>query len=269
MDELPREARELLRLASDAYDPPSAEARMRVRRGVAMAVTAGVGASIASQAIAQGSVKAGLFSTVAGKLVGAGMAVAVVGTLAVSAPHFSRLDSKSVRPSHAQPARPRPRAEPTTLAPVVVPAAKVPEISNRPVAAPLPPQVVMPTEKRSASEKRVQRQRFHPKRQRRFAASVPAPTLPEGLSAEMSLLKVASQAIAEGDTTGAERALAQHASQFRSSPLREEREGLTALVHCKQNPSRSRSEGERFLSHAPKSVLAQRVARACGIDEEP
>ncbi len=269
MDELPREARELLLLASDASTPPSAEVRARVRRGVAMAVTAGIGASIASPVIAQGVVKGGVLSTLTGKLIGAGVAVAVVGALAVNAPQFSRHRSKPSRETTLQTARSRPGLQAVASAPVVVKAAAGLQIVDKQVAAPLSAPVELPTAQRSAPEKRVQRQRFHPKPSRRGAESLPAPSLTDELSAEMSLLRVASQAIAQGDTSGAEHALEQHASQFRGSPLREEREGLTALVHCMRDPSRSQHEGERFVANAPKSVLARRVARACGLDEEP
>ena len=59
MDELPREARELLALVQDAHDPPDAGARSRVKHGVLLAAAAGGGAAaLASKAVASAATSA-------------------------------------------------------------------------------------------------------------------------------------------------------------------------------------------------------------------
>lgn len=256
MDELPKEARELLRLASDMHDPPSADARLRVRRGVAAALATGVGATIASQAIAQGSVKAGLFSGISAKLLGAGTAVVVVSALAVTAPKLTAPDTSFRRQAAAHADTHRAPAKPTVIS---VEERAVPPSEPRFEA------VAVPASEPPQSVRKETHARPHA---RRHAPEIPIVEIDQ-LRSETALLNRASQAISQGDLAEAERVLEQHAAQFRRSALGEERDGLRTLVRCMQNPTRAKAQGTRFVARAPESVLAQRVMRACRIEEKP
>ena len=253
MDELPNEARELLRLASDMHDPPSADARLRVRRGVAAAVATGIGVTIASQAVAQGTVKVGLFSGLTAKIAGAGMAVVVVSALAVNAPKLASHDEAKARArttSH--------RAKHATLpAPAVAPPERANETA---LAVPTPEPAANALAPSAPSIARKDPARRHDKA---AVAEV------DGLRAETALLNRASQALSGNQLGAAKRYLAQHESEYRRSALREEREGLQALVGCLQNPAHAKKQGLRFVAQAPQSVLAQRVMRACRIGDKP
>lgn len=248
MDELPNEARELLRLASGMHDPPSAEARLRVRRGVTAAIAAGVGVSIASQAIAQGTVKTGLFTSLAAKLSGAGVALAVVSVLAVTAAPSARVEAptKARTNTRAQHALPRDLT-----------------VTADQVADALP---VSPAREQTAPVERQERPAVK-MRARRVQATIPAGDV-DPLRDETVLLSRAASAIDRGAMQEAERALDQHAARFRASALREERDGLRVLMRCTQNPARAKREGALFVKRAPESVLAQRVIRACGLREK-
>lgn len=249
MDELPNEARELLQLASGMHDPPSVEARLRVRRGVAAAVAAGVGASIASQAIAQGTVKTGLFTSLAAKLSGAGVALAVVSALAVTAMPAAHVEGPTKAKTSARAHRSSPRDLTVNANPV---AEASPESPAQEQTVPVQAQV------RPAVKKRA----------RRAQQTVPAVAV-DPLHDETVLLIRAASAIDQGAMQEAERALAQHAARFHASALREERDGLRALMRCTQDPARAKREGALFVKRAPESVLAQRVMRACGLPGMP
>ncbi len=264
MDELPNQARELLRLASDMHDPPH-EARARVRRGVAVAMATGVAATIASQAVAQGTVKAGLFSGMAAKLAGAGVAVAVVSALAVTAPQLAarKMPTTQQAPSHQG----RPNAQPIAVAPIDGAngdaRALILAESARAAQQPATLEAQADTSAHVPKTSRTRAQRTAPA----SGSSLPAGV--DGLGRETILLKRASQAIAQGDPASAQRLLAQHASQFRDSVLREERDGLRAIVRCMQNPARAKREGAHFVAQSPESVLAQRVLRVCQLEGKP
>lgn len=249
MDELPDEARELLRLASGMHDPPSAEARVRVRRGVAAAVAAGVGASIASQAIAQGTVKTGLFSSLAAKLGGVGVAVAVVSTLAVTATPPARVEAPTKVRTSA-------KAQQVLPSDLTVPANEIadalPGSAEHEQTVAAEPQV-RPTVKLRARK-----------------VQAPNPQVDaDPLRDETALLSQAASAIERGAMGEAARALDQHAARFRTSALREERDGLRALMRCTQDPVRAQREGALFVKRAPESVLAQRVMHACRLSVKP
>lgn len=300
MDELPIEARELLKLASDAHDPPGPEARARVRRGVAMAVGAGLGATIAGHAVAQGGVKAGVLSGLAGKLAAAGVAVAVASTVVLTLPANQAVEpakskvttSQRTRVKHAAELRPAQGPEaleriadgPSAAPETKVPAQAAPEPLPAPAAMAVAPETVASTPRlhprakhavRARASSEVSRartpsvrsassgqsvQKAAPEAQSTRASETPAR---DSLRAEMALLSQASQALSRGDLAAAEQALAQHRQTFHASLLGEERDGLFALLRCSEDAGAGRALAERFVARAPKSVLAKRVARAC------
>jgi len=303
MDELPIEARELLKLASDAHDPPGPEARARVRRGVAMAVGAGLGATIAGHAVAQGSVKAGVLSGLAGKLAAAGVAVAVASTVVLTLPPNKLAEPAQSKVISSQHTRMKHAAALSTAAapealermvrdPSAAPMSAVAQATPEPLVAPAKIEVVPEKTRpaagshargnavRARASSDVLRAHTPSVRSASSARSTHKPAQPEqiarapeapardSLRAEMALLSEASQALSRGDLAGAEQALAQHRQTFRTSLLDEERDGLFALLRCSEVAGASRELAERFVARAPQSVLAKRVARACKLGGE-
>jgi hypothetical protein len=90
----------------------------------------------------------------------------------------------------------------------------------------------------------------------------------DSLRAEMALLKAASAAIERMDAPAATALLAEHAQRFVAPMLLEERQGLSALLACTKHTAGARRQAQRFLSTAPRSVLARRIQNACALTED-
>lgn len=119
-----------------------------------------------------------------------------------------------------------------------------------------PPQVAAPEAARVAVE--TQRGPRAVAARRAPAETSPASTL----SAELALLATAQRALREHQPQRALAVAQQHASQFATGSLGEERRGIEALAHCQLGEPRHPSVAA-FLDEAKSSPLAARVRREC------
>src|SRR5262249_22692547 len=91
------------------------------------------------------------------------------------------------------------------------------------------------------------------------------PTQPS-LEAEVALLRVAQEALREGQPQRALQATAEHAGQFPHGALTEERRALRAIALCQAQPgAASQAQAQAFLKSSPSSPLVERVRAACGL----
>jgi hypothetical protein len=81
----------------------------------------------------------------------------------------------------------------------------------------------------------------------------------------MELLSRAARLLAQHDVAGARALLDQHRRSFERSQLREEREGLTVLAQCMEQPVNARQRARLFVASAPASVLVARIEKACAL----
>jgi hypothetical protein len=59
--------------------------------------------------------------------------------------------------------------------------------------------------------------------------------------------------------------LAEHAAQYPSGALREEREGIRVVALCRAGrEAEGKAAAERFLARSPRSTLVARIRAACG-----
>jgi hypothetical protein len=267
MDELPKNAQEILALAREAHQPPP-EARERVRAAVAVAIAAGgiATASTASSAAAASggagtsAVKAGLFAGATGKLLIAGGVVAAIGAGTVAVRQMQR--APAIETSASTQAHPHPRtiATPSTKTPVSPQATTdTPANALTPTAADLP-----------ATNAQV------PREARANAATTRGPKVLHrkepatgDLGAEMTLLANAERALERGDVAAAHAALEQHRQKFEHGQLREERKGLEVLARCVSHEPKAAERARAYLKAAPEGVLAARIEAACGLKEAP
>lgn len=82
----------------------------------------------------------------------------------------------------------------------------------------------------------------------------------------MELLSHAARLLAQHDVPSARALLDQHRRSFGRSQLREEREGLTVLAQCMEQPVTARQRARLFVASAPASVLIARIQHACALD---
>ena len=246
MDEMNPNARALLN-AARSYDDPTDSDRDRVRAAVLMRVgsvaaigTAAVAAAKASSAaasagplLATGLASTALFGGVAAKI----GAVVLIGALASGAyvafrgPHAAAVAAASPAAIVA----PAPRVEVAPVDAVPVASVAVIDPSTEDTSKPAPARV------------------------RARAAD---------LEGEMKLLRQADGALRRGDAAGALSALNQHAAQYPSGVLSQEREGVRAIALCSLgNAGQGQSAAVRFLSQAAKSPLASRIRSACSLKE--
>ena len=266
MDELPREARELLALAQDAHDPPDQAARGRVKRGVLMAAAASGGAALASKAVASaassmatGAAKTGLLATASAKMFLAGSVIVVASAVTVVAPRITRVKREN---THQQAERAHKakkpvsvKAEPAALpAPVRAPTpASAPEVVQAPSEVPVVPEV--------------QTARIEARHVKRAAHELARAHAVPSLEAEMKLLQAASDAIAARELGRARSLLSEHRKTFPRGQLRAEREGLFALAACTQGNPAAQKQARLFLCAHPEAVLSARIRSACKLEE--
>jgi outer membrane protein assembly factor BamD (BamD/ComL family) len=96
------------------------------------------------------------------------------------------------------------------------------------------------------------------------AERVPRATPPD-LEGEARLLEQADADLRRGDAQAALARLAEHAAQYPSGALREEREGIRVVALCRAGrEAEGKAAAERFLARSPRSTLAARIRAACG-----
>lgn len=233
MDELPREAKNMLALAKSAQPRPEPGARERVRSRVDAAVAAAAltESGSADEALSKLGTSKGLLTNTKVMLASAALFVAAGGVLlATRAPVAPRTE----------------RAEVGEVEVLAVPQARKAEEE---VGTSPSPSTSMST---STSTKHVSA----------------TPTLHEpSLADEMALLSQASDALNQRDTSRARLLLSEHKKRFRHPQLREERDGLSLLTHCLERPDAVRSEARSFVQRNPAMMLAARIKQACGLPE--
>jgi len=238
MNELPRDAKELLALARTAEEPPAA-ARERVQRAVALTLAAGVAASTGHAAASSGhpsALKVPFLATLPGKLALVSGALIVLGAGMLAWPRASA---------------PRQHAAPVVQAPVPLPIAPAPSIPVQPSTPTLEAEPQAPV------------------RRARKAQAVEVTATDDGLRAEMTMLHAASLALDHGDIARARSMLNSHRTQYANGQLREERQGLEVLARCLAHEANAASGARAYLRSTPRGVLASRVARACLAEGEP
>ncbi|HTN91693.1 MAG TPA: hypothetical protein VL242_48830, partial [Sorangium sp.] len=91
---------------------------------------------------------------------------------------------------------------------------------------------------------------------------------PEGLDAEIALLRDAQQALQAGQFAQALSKLDEHASRFPRGVLSTEREASRAIALCRSGRAApGRAIAAKLLAQSPGSPLATRVRAACGQEE--
>ncbi len=90
-----------------------------------------------------------------------------------------------------------------------------------------------------------------------------ASSKPSALEAEMRFVRAADAALREGDVGEAESALAQHAHEFPTGGLSEERDALRVLAACQRGDAESEQAAAHFVAAAPRSLMAARVRTTC------
>jgi RNA polymerase sigma-70 factor (ECF subfamily) len=224
-----------------------------VRERVAALVAGGMAAGLASKTLAQkvvgsalalGIGKAGLFSSVGAKLAVATAVVVTAGTLTVA----------SVRPD--TPAAPQQDSQQRLRR----------QESKAGVSAVAHDRVARP-EVRVATADRVATGVPTSQRNARARKQHASPPDPETLQAEMLVLKRASSALFRGEASTAHVILASYRSTFPRPKLQEEHDGLRVMADCLQHRVGAGQRARHFLLRAPGSVLASRVAHACGLGD--
>jgi hypothetical protein len=251
VSELSADAKQLIERAR-LEDAPRVEDRQRIRERLAVQLGAGafagaalLGAGSALEA-AHGAGKgsflhSALLRWVAGTLAAGGLALGGL-LLATSHERRSGAPATVAPPTHVEPAP----VEPTP--------ASVEPAPGKPAAPRVEPAPVAPTARRSA---------------RRHARKPSAPSFaPVGnsgsLSAEIALLAQAQKALRARDGHEALRLARQHAANFPSGALYEERVGIEAIAHCVLG-EREHPAVRAFLARSPRSPLSARVRKECGV----
>ena len=240
MDELSPRARALLEAAHGADDPIPGDAA-RVRSSVLTRIgSTGLGAAVFSLSLERAKALLG----VATPKVVAIVLLAVGGSAVYQ--HLQQRRAELSFPAHAA----------TVVAPVASPSAQTPEPD--PVASAAVPVSSLPLLV------------TQPPRRRRLARHVAAPVQPAqlvdpnaGLEAEMRTVRAADAALRSGNVNEAEGLLEQHAREFPSGTLAEERDGLRIVASCQNGDSDSQRAAAQFLERAPRSLIAARVRAAC------
>jgi hypothetical protein len=250
MDELPRHARDVVRLARDQHDCLDGDARARVRQGVAEALAAHAdgGAGLEGQRSPYAAGHAGPLAGAAAKLTMVTVAIAVVGaalTYGLRTPPAGEAAARS---------------------------APTPSFASSPA------EDRQPSSSSQATESSLDARARDAAASRRSAVA-PRPRRADTLDGEVELLHRVRDAVSRGDARSARRLLEQHTASFPRPALLEEREGFQAIVRCVEAralASERRMERRRgaltraraFVQRYPHSVLTQRVQRECELELE-
>ena len=259
MSELPDDLRALLNLAKDGHDPTDPRAQGRVRHAIAASLLLSSGTAASSSVFPEAAASKTLTVAQGAKatkaawvLFGSKLTTLAAGTAAVvglslaayhyaprSAPVQSAFSASSSAQPAAIPSASARRDDPVPSVEPLVPAAATDDLSAR----------------GSAADDRRDAAKLHKTR-----ASA------EDLSAEMALVRTASDALARGDESAALAALREHAHRFASGSLRVERDGLRAIAECSRETGPSNASAKRFLRMYPHSLLSARVTKACAVE---
>ncbi|MDB4987096.1 MAG: hypothetical protein JWN04_2274 [Myxococcaceae bacterium] len=249
MTELPNELRALLDLTRDAHDPPDPEARIRVRQAIAASLLLSGGA--ASTSVYPGAAAsntqllsaASKSSKVGWALFGSKLSTIAVGTIAAASLSFAAYSfTRQPAPTHPS-AAPLQQQSAQLAAPPVMPSEPTAPEPVAPASAAPSPLPAVPSDGA-----------LKPRKTQHSAAT---------LSAEMALLRTASEALAHGDENAALAQLREHGRRFPDGSLREERDGLRAIAECTRDDAPSAASAKRFLRQYPSSLLGARVSKAC------
>lgn len=266
MSELSREARALME--QGASDGATSHDRERIKARLAAELGAGVfaAATVATAA----SAHAGAFDALKGAsgwlkgitslaaLTG-GAAAIYVGLTSPSAPE--RVDASRAEP----PALAAPAAAPDADGEQAVPADM--PVAERAVptapAVPDEPTVVASRKARRARDDRSSEALGAPSEESaRVTAGPAAVPSASDVQAELALLARAQRALREGKAEQALAVAREHARDFESGALSEERAAIEAIATCRLG--RGVDAARAFLARAPASPLAARVRKECG-----
>jgi hypothetical protein len=244
MNQLGRDARELVELCRDS-DDPSDDDRQRVRRRIAAA--AGLGTATLATQVAKGATLAG--SAVAGKTAVATVTTGKVATLLFGGLAAGVIASSAAALTWPPPSKDSGREERRSEAAVVAP-----ELEERRPASSRAP-VQDPTGEQSLA--------ITPVAEAKAARSV----RPERstLAEETRLLERARAALAAGDPAGALGLATEHTRTYPRGALAEEAAVTRILALCRLGRTLEASGATaRFLALSPKSPLRGRVEASCG-----
>ena len=236
MADLSPRARELLAAAHGADEPGPADFQ-RVRRGVLLRIgSAGFGATVFSLCLQ----RAQAFLGAAAPKLAAVMALALGGSAV-----YQHAQHSAPPPSPASVVLQQPSRPVVVLAPHEVPP-QATDVSSKPVGMPAAAGVGhLPVARRPRT----------------------APTAPEAagstLDAEIRWVRAADAALRAGNVSVAQGLLDDHARDFPSGALAEEREGLRIVAGCQSQAPDGKRQATRFLERSPRSLLAGRLRAAC------
>jgi hypothetical protein len=236
VDELPPDARDLLRLARSEHGPSDLAARARVRASLQRSLGAG--------AARGGLFKSGALATGA-KISMAVLALGAVATLPLWRPR------QEPAPRSAESA---PRAVPSPA-----PAEHAPE---QPDLGPAHVDALLPPTAPSAEAP-------PPKLSRPSTSKAVREAGGDSLQGELKLMQSVSEAVARGDHRAADALLGQHQTRYARPLMREEREGFAAMVGCMAQSSGAGAAARAFVRRHPQSLLRARVQRACQGSDAP
>ncbi len=241
MDELSPRARALLEAAHGVDDPIASDAA-RVRSSVLTRIgSTGLGAAVFSLSLERAKALLGLATP---------KVVAIVLLAASGSAVFQHLQLR-----HAE------LSFPVTAPAVVVSAAPVQAQAVDPVASVAVPVSSLPLLV-SPAPRRLRGS--HAPRGVALHVQPAQPVDPNaGLEAEMRTVRAADAALRSGNVNEAEGLLEQHAREFPSGTLAEERDGLRLVASCQNGDSDSQRAAAQFLERAPHSLIAARVRAAC------
>jgi hypothetical protein len=244
MDDLSREAQDLLRAARSFDDPSGADAE-RVHASVLAKVGIAVGAGAAITA-ATTSIAASPAALLGATVVKLGAAIVVAGGLATAGYVAWRAPSPKSVPAVVE-ARDPQTVAPEPLAPMIAPSVMNPPEPAVQAPAPVPAKAARARPAPPASDR-----------------SSRAPRTTPDLEGEARLLEQADADLRRGDANAALARLAEHAARYPAGALREEREGVRVVALCRAGrEAEGRAAAERVLARSPRSALATRIRAAC------
>jgi hypothetical protein len=242
MDELPLKAKTFLGQVRTAHEPP-AGARERIRAQLAMAAIGGGSQPSGHRNIGSGGI---------GKLAKVGLATGLI-TIVGTTGYLLRRETKESASESARPNEEIARAEPQLE-------------SARRSAVPEPAALPAAVDAKSNTPEPV------PPRARPFDASrrtAAVSSADQTLLAELSLLNAAADALSAQDLTRAHGLLETHRTRYPTGQLHAERKALAIVRDCLAGGADARARARSYLQAMPRSVLATRIERACGLESRP
>lgn len=256
MTQLGRDARAILDAAKGGDDPSDTD-RRRVHSSLVRRI--GVGAAIVGTT-ATTTAAAGGATMVAGASSLAKLALAVValvGAVGGGAYVVHRVTSK-----------PTPARIATTIATTVVVSTAVPTSTLPTLPDPTPPPVsTAVNEPTPAPSESATTPKPPPPQTTQTTQTAQTAEKKGTFDAELALMQKAQAALGAGDAQGALVFLAEHAKNFPSGALSEERQGMRVLALCALGRSDARAAAESFLGAHPQSPLATRIRSSCDLAE--